>query len=168
MAHGSYTKWISGLSFPALETPEARTHVRQLLSRSSTSPESDRARAFSRMILFDYVIANWDRWSGGNIGEANGGIVFLDHDAAFFDPAPPALAGARKAFADADRFSRGFVSALRTSRSDLESRIGDDDASEPLLTSAQRKGLEDRVDEALRAIDEKRKRLGDEAVLFFR
>ena len=40
------------------------------------------------MIVFDYLTANWDRWSGGNVAEdsANGKLLFVDNDGAFYDP----------------------------------------------------------------------------------
>ena len=68
------------------------------------------------MLVFDYVTANWDRWSGGNVAEdgATGRVLFVDNDGAFYEwPDPAALARQRAVLARVTRFSRRFVAALR-------------------------------------------------------
>jgi len=143
--------------------------MRAELSVRSTSRDlgDARARALSRMLTFDFVIANWDRWSGGNVGEAREGLVFVDNDAAFYEPVPPAFAAASRAFFDMGRFSRAFVERLRATRSQLAEIVGTDDTGRALLTHAQLSSLGARVDAALAHVDATRSAHGDATVLAF-
>ena len=87
------------------------TRTRRSRTISARSP-----RSISTMIAFDYVTANWDRWSGGNVAEdgATGKVLFVDNDGAFYEwPAPATLARQLAMVERVTRFSRRFVDALR-------------------------------------------------------
>lgn len=99
--------------------------------------QSALAAEISTMIAFDYVTANWDRWSGGNVAQdgATGRVLFVDNDGAFYESPPQAalrrqLALLRRVV----RFSRGFVRALRgLDERKLHDVFGDESPGVPLL-----------------------------------
>ena len=72
------------------------------------------ARDLSTMLAFDYLIANWDRFSGGNVSTtAEGDRLFVrDHNVAFGQLVPGRYARLRETLERTQRFSRGFVARL--------------------------------------------------------
>jgi hypothetical protein len=90
------------------------------------------------MIAFDYVTANWDRWSGANVAQdgATGMVLFVDNDGAFYEAPPPdALARQLALLRRVVRFSRRFVTAVRALDSPkLADVFGDESPGQPLLT----------------------------------
>jgi hypothetical protein len=110
---GAAIYWIEGLHDLALDPADVRA-LRQSEARDSLPPM---AAALSDLFAFDYLIGNWDRWSGGNVkGDASGQILYVrDHDAAFAtrlgDLQQRRLLD--RAIAT-ERFSRRFVERLRT------------------------------------------------------
>jgi hypothetical protein len=123
------------------------------------------------MIVFDYLTANWDRWSGGNVGtDATGQtILFIDNGGAFFDPPPAApLAKQRALLADDARFSRRFIARLRALDADAARRaMGEDAPGEPLLSPRVLAGLEERRKTALAVVDARIAKDGEDKVLDF-
>ncbi|MGH7282363.1 MAG: hypothetical protein ACRELY_12615 [Polyangiaceae bacterium] len=164
---GALIPWISHLQFMPLEKDPDRAKWKGWLESPAldvgTMPPCDRdlARQISTMIAFDVLTGNWDRWSGGNIGNALGSgcttVLYIDNDGAFFDPVPklffdPQVAELHKV----RRFSRSFVSALRSTTEDaLRSAIGEESPGKPLLPEhvvtaffARRKLVLDAIDDA--------------------
>jgi hypothetical protein len=58
---------------------------RPMLVKGTPMPTTKRKRALdiSTLLLFDYLILNPDRWSGGNTHESDGQMVFIDQGAGF-------------------------------------------------------------------------------------
>jgi len=58
---------------------------RPLLHKGTPIPPTKRKRVLeiSNLLLFDYLILNHDRWSGGNTHESDGQMVFIDQGAGF-------------------------------------------------------------------------------------
>lgn len=58
---------------------------RPMMMKGEPLPASKRRRVLeiSTLILFDYLILNHDRWSGGNTHESDGQMVFIDQGAGF-------------------------------------------------------------------------------------
>lgn len=76
----------------------------------------DQAREASRIIAWDFLLANWDRWSGGNtfrVGE-DGPTVWLDNAAGFGRYRPAARKRNERTLRRSQRFSARFVTALQT------------------------------------------------------
>jgi hypothetical protein len=74
------------------------------------------ARQLSTMIAFDYLIGNWDRWSGGNLkGTASGDYLYMrDHDAGFAGRiSEPLQRRMLEPVQRTQRYSRSFVQAVR-------------------------------------------------------
>lgn len=88
----------------------------------------------SRLVVFDYLIGNWDRWSGGNAqGLPDGSrLVIRDHDSAFSVPLP---ADIHRRVLDhlrrTEKFSRSFVQALLAMNEQaLRTELGRDPGAE--------------------------------------
>ena len=167
---GALMPWIKGLEFASLEKDDEVAKWRAWLKGGGAIPDDQRAMAsqISTMLAFDYVTGNWDRWSGGNIGidRAKNQLLFIDNDGAFFDPVP---AKEMKRGADlldgVDRFSRGFVAALRAV--DFAKAFGEEVPGEPLLSAHVIAQTDARRKKVLAAIDAKIAKLGEGAVLAF-
>jgi hypothetical protein len=113
-----------------------------------------RAAEGGRLIAFDYLIDNWDRWSGSNtfrVG-ANGPFVWLDNAAGFGHYGAAAARRNEKQFAGVERFSRALVAALRrTDEAALARALAAADLPERSLhqLAARRTALLRRVDELI-------------------
>jgi hypothetical protein len=170
---GAIIPWIPDLHFLSLEAEPKRSEWRRWLAANGSVPDDKRelAKQISTMIVFDFLTANWDRWSGGNIGTDAAGeaVLFIDNDGAFFDPPPPApLAKQRALVAEDARFSKRFVAALRGLDPDVaRSAMGEDGTGEPLLAPKVLAGLEERRKAALSMVDAKIAKDGEDKVLCF-
>lgn len=125
-----------------------------------TSPQRNLARDLSCMLAFDYLIANFDRMSGGNLKSNEEGtrVVIRDHNLAFTSPFPEIQRGATEhRFMRVERFSRSFVMSLRDfDRAALDRAFvtADQEAREPVLTEAQRDDVMTRRDTILARVAE--------------
>jgi hypothetical protein len=74
--------WVPGLHQIRLETQD---WWQPALLRGAPIPPGKRQRLLeiSTLLLFDYLILNYDRWSGGNTHEVDGHMVFIDQGAGF-------------------------------------------------------------------------------------
>ena len=74
--------WVPKLHGLRLESAD---WWRPLLQKNQPIPAGKRIRLLdiSTLILFDYLILNQDRWSGGNTHESDGQMVFIDQGAGF-------------------------------------------------------------------------------------
>ena len=171
IVRGALIPWIPKLEFIALESAVERARWEPWISGSSPIPEDQRVRVaqISTMIVFDFVIGNWDRWSGANIGidRATGLLLFVDNDGAFFDPLP-ALPFAPQVLlmSEVSRFSRRFVAALEgTDLAAMEAALGEESPAVPLLSGGQIRAMGERRARALALVHEKIAAQGEAAVL---
>ena len=170
---GALMPWIDGLSFLALEQAPLATQWKQWLRRGETIPDDRRnlARQISTLVAFDFLTANWDRWSGGNVGidEAKGTLLFIDNDGAFFD-VPPAegLARNQRLLDGVDRFSRSFVASLRALDDEaLDRALGEETPGVPLLSAKALAGVHARRTKLLAVIDAKTSDAGADPTFAF-
>jgi hypothetical protein len=123
------------------------------------------------MVAFDYLTANWDRWSGGNVARAgaDGDLLYVDNDGAFYEhPPPDSLERQLALLRRLVRFSRSFVAALRAlDEAKLIEAFGDERPGEPLLPRAVVDGVEERRRTIVRLVDERVARSGEGATLAF-
>ena len=138
----------------------------------ATIPEQDYelVRQISDMTLFDFIIDNIDRWTGGNADIAPGGTVlfFMDNTLSF----TKLTEGHNRSQLYLQRvqtFSRRLVTRLRTFteaelRADLDRDRG---PFEHVLTEDEIIGVLGRRDAALRYIDKLIAKHGEDAVLRF-
>jgi len=108
------------------------------------------------VVAFDYLIGNWDRWSGANAqGVPSGERLFVrDHNVAFYAPLP---AHFHQRILDkllaTERFSRSTIEAIDAlDEGAIRTELANDPSSarEPILTDRQIADVLDRR-EALRS-----------------
>ena len=150
---GAAIYWISVLADVGLDKRASLQRVdRWLRQGSALEPrEYSLAASVSNMLGFDYVIGNFDCWSGNNVsGNAEATFVYIrDHDLAF----PPRIGDKlqRRMLDDlshAQRFSRAFYADLqRFDRPCLERELARDPlgARGELLSESQIADVFDRT-----------------------
>jgi hypothetical protein len=83
---GAMIQWIKGLDRDGFRSLGGKKKLLQLLGISKApAGETGLAREASAMIAFDFVIGNWDRFSGGNVFlDPNAeGFVLIDNNGTF-------------------------------------------------------------------------------------
>jgi len=124
----------------------------------------------SQLVLFDFIINNADRWSGGNVKASDDGRVlyFMDNTMSFGDD-DNGHTKTRTYLERAQKFSRRMVDRLRKLEHDqLRAAFTTDiEPFEFLLTDAEIKSVLARRDYAMRYIDRLIEKYGEEAVLVF-
>jgi hypothetical protein len=129
------------------------------------------ARDASALLVFDWLTANFDRWSGGNVGwdRRKKRVLFIDNDGAFLDPPQAAaLARSKRMVEDVDRFSRDLVTRLRAmSDADLTRALGEEIEGRPLLSPKVTAGVAARKKELLAVIAAKVAANGEAETLYF-
>jgi Golgi casein kinase, C-terminal, Fam20 len=169
---GALMPWIEHYQELPLEQGPWRAKWEKWLTETDTEIAPDdraMAGAISTMIVFDYITANWDRWSGNNVARdgATGTVLFVDNDGAFYETPPQqSLARQLALLRRVQRFSRGFVSALRAlDASTLSDAVGQDLRGEPLLPAKVLDAADARRKTVLEAIDAQIQRAGDSPTL---
>lgn len=169
---GALIPWLAKLELLPLESAEWRARWQAWLGTGALA-DADRplAAQISTMIVFDWLTANWDRWSGGNVGidRASGTLLFIDNDGAFFD-APPteSLQKSKKLLERIDRFSRSFVTRMRElNDASLTLAIGEEAPGVPLLSPRSLAGVLNRRKQLLQIIDAKLTDAGESDGLSF-
>ena len=166
-AEAAVVAWVDHVASSHLA--ESRREWQPLLAQGRPlvgAPSLLRAAAqASELLTWDFLIANWDRWSGSNtfaVGKS-GPAVWLDNAAGFGRYSPPMRRRNEGHLAGLERFSRRFVTALRA--------VGDEEleralrpAGLPLMAVRQ---LTARRATLLHHIDGLIARFGDAAVLCF-
>ena len=124
----------------------------------------------SQLVLFDFVINNADRWSGGNVKASDDGRVlyFMDNTMSFGDD-DNGHTKTRTYFERSEKFSRRMVEKLRQlDRDGLRAALSSDiEPFDFLLTDVEQKSVLARRDYAMRYIDRLIEQHGEQAVLVF-
>ncbi len=159
---GALIPWIDKLTFPPFERDPWVARWKGWLGAGDLpkGPDAALAASFSTLVMFDYLTANFDRFSGGNIGQTDQGILFIDNDGAFL-PAihPEAQKKNEERLLATRRFSRSFVSHLRELRDfplGLAAVFGLDREGAPLLAPQVVEGVRARLDKVLAHVDQAR------------
>lgn len=170
---GALIPWLDHLDFIALEQAPLSLEWKQWLRRGASIPDDQRrlASQISTLVAFDFVTANWDRWSGGNVGidKSTGTLLYIDNDGAFFEVPPlEGLQRNKRLLEGIDRFSKSFVEKLRALDDDALGRaIGEESPGVPLLSAKAMAGVVQRRKTALAIIDAKTGDGGEDATLAF-
>jgi hypothetical protein len=171
---GALMPWIPQYRVLPLEEAAQRERWQPWVFDAHAAVPGDQralAGAIATMIAFDYVTANWDRWSGGNVAQdgATGTVLFVDNDGAFYEwPAPAALAKQRAQLEHVARFSRRFVAALRTLDVErLRAVLGEESPGVPLLPARAVDGVASRCKTVVGVVDARIRTAGESAVLAF-
>jgi hypothetical protein len=103
-------------AYTAKETRQSEKALHALAEAMGNVTKIDLARQISDVLVFDYLIVNWDRFSlkpefyGTNCHFKDGRIVSIDNGAAFQDRLNPVV---YENFAYVERFSRQTLRAIR-------------------------------------------------------
>ncbi len=120
----------------------------QWLLQGVAAPSTSVARDLSNMLVFDYLIGNWDRFSGGNFKMTKDSrrLIYLDHNSGFGAPLRDKLHHrVYQKLKQSQKFSRMlFEQLLAITEIQLDEMFDVYDASSSLLSDAQVKGLLDR------------------------
>ena len=170
---GAFIPWIARYREVPLEEAAARARWEHWLTDVQPDiADTDRAlaRAISTLLAFDYVTANWDRWSGGNVAQdgATGTLLYVDNDGAFYESPPEdALARQLALLRRVRRFSRSFVAALRALDAGAIHDFLGSDLEGDLLTARVVADADARRKTVLAAIDQQVQRAGENETLAF-
>jgi hypothetical protein len=170
--HGALMPWIDKLEFTPVESPAERARWSKWLKSDGVVPDDQKSIAaqLSTLVVFDCLTGNWDRWSGANVGidRKTSTLLFVDNDASFFDPIPPAFQPQMTLLKSVDRFSRALVARMRALDAlVLADAFGDEEPGSPLIPPRVVAAADQRRKDVLAIIDEKIKSLGEGSVLYF-
>jgi hypothetical protein len=165
--------WIPVLADVGVDKQAGRRLVGQWLAADGQIPDGrrDLAASLSTMLAFDFLIGNFDRWSGDNVsGDATASFVYLrDHDQAFQLGLGEAVQ--RQMLSDVvrcERFSRRFYDSLRAfDRGCLERELAQDPEGFALLGERQIAEILDRREALLSHLEALIGQRGAEQVLVF-
>lgn len=139
--HGAASYWIKG----ARKGLESQRRAWQAWLRVEGVIPSDKtllARDLSTMALFDFLVGNWDRHSGGNLlmNKGRTRALLVDNDRAFSILNEELYQRLLEDLTRTERFSKGVVDQLVVlDRNAIEHELARDSShhSAPLLTDAQ-------------------------------
>lgn len=129
------------------------------------------ARQVSEMIVFDYLIGNWDRWSGSNVlfGSDNSTLLIMDNNAAFNTEFSERLRERLDApLLQVERFSAALYRRLiGLSAEDIRDELAQETDGDGLLTEEQIDAVMIRRREIIARIDALIEEHGHDEVLCF-
>ncbi len=177
MVVGELSWWIPTIQsvvidgFP-VDSVDGIVSLKRYLDVGAVIPEEHRElmAQLSNMLVFDFLINNPDRWSGGNVKVSDDGqtLFFMDNTLSF-SPHPRAERKVRLYLQRARTFSRRLIRELRDLDEDLVRRALAEDlgAFDFLLTDQEIDAMFSRRDIALAYVDELIAEHGEKAVLVF-
>jgi len=114
-ALGTASYWIPVIKDSGFDTPEGQRTAQTWLSQGQQIPSDQRGMAaqLSDLVVFDFLTANPDRLSGGNMKMSPDGkqLFYMDNTMSFFVE-PTGNLKTREALLKTQRFSRGTFAAL--------------------------------------------------------
>ena len=143
-----------------------RGYYRNILKESGHTNTYGLARQISNIIVFDFLINNWDRFSkeyyGVNCQWANGHFVSIDNGAGFsvHDPSRP-----RSRLRLITRFSRGMIRNIRNLDKDTITAVLFPNTTKK--EHARIKAFWERRTELLKYVDKQIEKWGEHKVLYF-
>jgi hypothetical protein len=170
MVSGEASYWIPVLKDSPLDTPAGHALVADWLTQRQPIPFESRSFAaqVARLVVFDFLIANPDRYSGGNMKvSANGEqLFFMDNTMSFFlDPDGPDKT--RQVLYRTQRFSRGLHQQLAEVHLPTLRRLMHEADGPDVLTDAEMRAVVQRRELVQRYITDLAKLHGEPNVLFF-
>ncbi len=173
VVRGALIPWVDGLQFLDLEKAPLVNEWKRWLVNSEPIEDAKRGLAgqISALIVFDFLTANWDRFSGGNVGfdKATGTLLYIDNDGAFFETPPEdGLARNQKLLESDDKLSRSLITHVRAlDDTSLVGALGDETPGVPLLSSKAIAGVVRRRLQLLSIVDAKIATHGESETLAF-
>jgi hypothetical protein len=166
---GALIAWHS--KTPTVAEPPAGWQNR--MSPPDPGEPREQILAWSDLVLFDALIDNTDRWSGGNVMTLGPGgpLIFLDNASAFLGHRARQKAFLTRPLSQVCRFRRATVEALRAVgpaapperrlAALLASSLGGDKAA-PVLSAVHLEALEVRLERVLQHIEGCQDRYGEQ------
>jgi hypothetical protein len=169
---GVMMHWIPVIKDSGLDSPEGIAQSTRWLTQGQTIPDEKHALAaqLADLLVFDFLISNPDRYSGGNMltNEDGSRLLFMDNTLSFFIE-PQGNEKNRVVLARCQRFSRRLVQALdRISEETLTAILAQ--ASEgdfEILTKPEIRAVVSRRDYVQKYIDGLVATYGASEVFFF-
>jgi hypothetical protein len=168
---GAMIEWMEDIDKNGLEALGGTAAISRLLgAETSDGDPPPLAAAASTMVVFDHLIGNWDRFSGGNffVSKDARHLILIDHNGSFLRLSEKQRARMEKRLASTLRFSASLTERLRALTSDNVREAVDKEAEfGPLLKDAQIDLLLSRRDEILSHVDAVIKKNGLKSTLAF-
>ena len=168
---GVFSYWIPEVKDSGLDTTDGQREGASWLSQGRAIPPEKvlLAAQLSDLVLFDFLTANPDRYSGGNIKMSPDGLrlYFMDNTMAFF-LAPEGNPRNRLQLQRTQRFSRQLYRALsRVTAPALERLMSQEGDLQEVLTPSEIRAVVARRSVIERHIDALAGRFGESNVLAF-
>jgi hypothetical protein len=164
--------WIPVIKDSGLDTPEGIAQSTRWLSQGQAIPDEKHSLAaqLADLLVFDFLISNPDRYSGGNMltNEDGSRLLFMDNTLSFFIE-PQGNDKTRAALARGQRFSRRLYHALdRISEETLVANLAQaSEGNYEILTKPEIRAVVSRRDYILKYIDGLVATYGESEVFYF-
>ena len=164
--------WVPVIKDSGLDTPEGIAQSARWLTQGQAIPDEKHALAaqLADLLVFDFLILNPDRYSGGNMltNEDGSRLLFMDNTLSFFIE-PQGNEKTRTALARAQRFSRRLFQALDRISEETLTRIlaQASEGDYEILTKAEIRAVVARRDYVTKYIDGLISTFGANEVLYF-
>jgi len=168
---GVFSYWVPTVKDSGFDTPEGQRQTAEWLMQGSFIPPDKRrlAAQLSDLVVFDFLTANPDRYSGGNMKMSPDGehLFYMDNTLSFF-LRPEGHVRNRAALERAQRFSRRLHRALSgLTLESIEKVMWDARDGQEVLTPSEIRAVVARRDVALEHIEAVARTYGEEQVLVF-
>lgn len=174
VSRGAMIYWVPVLRPSGVGSPESMEFWSQRLTAGVPIADGERTRAqeVSDLIVFDFLIANWDRWNGLNtLEDGHGHLVFRDNNAGFQVPSNSSRYQRVLGWLHrSQRFSRALIERARALDLDTLRDAMADDADgngAVLLSDAQLRDVLRRRDTLVAYVDALVRRYGEANVMAF-
>ncbi len=170
---GAVIEWVEGLDPGRLKTLGGQGALMRWLAVDRPKGREPRIAAkVSAMVVFDYLIGNWDRFSGGNIflQTNNEELILIDHNSTFAPWSDRQSERMSNMLGRTDRFPAGLMEQVTAlTHEDVEAALSKESwhREQAVLSPSEVNLLFARRDQLLSHVDRLTKRHGREAVLFF-
>ena len=168
---GAASFWVKG-AHRGFDDQKGQWQVWLRIGSTIPAGKEDIARDLSSMVVFDFLVGNWDRYSGGNLllTPERSRAVLVDHDRAFSRLNEPLYRRLLDDLMRTERFSEVLVQQLSELNAEsLEEELARDPAhaDQPLLNNTQIRALLDRRATILSHVAALVEEHGAEQVLIF-
>ena len=169
---GVFMYWVPVIKDSGLDTPEGMHESSRWLTQGQVIPDDKHALAaqLADLLVFDFLISNPDRYSGGNMltNEDGSRLLFMDNTLSFMIE-PEGNEKTRAALARSQRFSRRLYEALDRITEEKLTRvlIQASEGDYEVLTKPEIRAVVARRDYVRRYVDDLSRTFGASQVLYF-
>jgi hypothetical protein len=169
---GAMITWVDGLAEKTLTTVGGWSALQAWLGQDRPAGDPPpQTRAAAELVVFDYLIGNWDRFSGGNVylDPQGPGLVLLDNNGSFKPWSDRQEQRMDTLLQKTERFPAPLIEKLRKLDAQaVETALAAEPwhRASPLLNDQHVELLLSRRDRLLAHLDSLLEKYGPEAVLF--